>query len=183
MPELPDVRRNRFMEEYGLSFSDATQLNSDRALADYYEAAAWESGNPRAVSNWIRSELLRELETAGKSAAESPVSPRGLAVLIRMVEDGKINGKQAKEVLVEMFASEKGAEEIVEEKGFVQVSDESEIERIVDEVLAANLKQLEQYRAGKEALFGFFVGQVMKGSKGKANPKVANDVLARKLKA
>jgi aspartyl-tRNA(Asn)/glutamyl-tRNA(Gln) amidotransferase subunit B len=182
MPELPDVRRNRFMEKYGLSFSDATQLNSDRALADYYEAVAWESGNPRAASNWIRSEVLRQLETAGKSAADSPVSPQALAVLIRMVEDGKINGNQAKEVLAEMFASGRTAEEVVEEKGFVQVSDESEIERIVDEVLAANPKQLEQYRGGKEALFGFFVGQVMKGSKGKANPKVANDVLARKLK-
>jgi aspartyl-tRNA(Asn)/glutamyl-tRNA(Gln) amidotransferase subunit B len=183
MPELPDVRRNRFMEKYGLSFSDATQLNSDRALADYYEAVAWESGNPRAASNWIRSELLRQLETAGKLAADSPVSPQALAVLIRMVEDGKINGNQAKEVLAEMFASGRRAEEIIEEKGFVQVSDVSEIEGIVDEVLAANSKQLEQYRAGKEALFGFFVGQVMKASKGKANPKVANDVLARKLKA
>jgi aspartyl-tRNA(Asn)/glutamyl-tRNA(Gln) amidotransferase subunit B len=183
MPELPDVRRKRFMDAYELSFSDASQLNSDRALADYYEAAARESGNPRAAANWIRSELLRELETAGKLASESPIPPAELAALIRMVNEEKLNGKQAKEVLAEMFATCKTAAAVVEERGLVQVSDLGEIERIADEVIAANPKQLEQYRGGKDSLFGFFVGQLMKASKGKANPKVANEVLAKKLGA
>ncbi|MDX6712665.1 MAG: aspartyl-tRNA(Asn)/glutamyl-tRNA(Gln) amidotransferase subunit [Blastocatellia bacterium] len=183
MPELPDVRRKRFMEQYELSFSDASQLNSDKFLADYYEAVASASGNPRAAANWIRSELLRELETAGKSAAESPISPQALAELIKMVDGEKISGKQAKDVLVEMNSTGKTALEIVEERGLVQVSDTSEIEKIADEIIAANPKQLEQYRAGKEALLGFFVGQLMKASKGKANPKVANEVLVNKLKA
>jgi aspartyl-tRNA(Asn)/glutamyl-tRNA(Gln) amidotransferase subunit B len=183
MPELPDVRRKRFMDAYELSFSDASQLNSDRALADYYEAAARESGNPRAAANWIRSELLRELETAGKIASECPIPPAELAALIRMVNEEKLSGKQAKEVLAEMFATCKTAAAVVEERGLVQLSDEGEIERIADEVIAANPKQLEQYRAGKDTLFGFFVGQLMKASKGKANPKVANEVLARKLGA
>jgi aspartyl-tRNA(Asn)/glutamyl-tRNA(Gln) amidotransferase subunit B len=181
MPELPDVRRKRFVEQYDLSFSDASQLNSDQSLADYYEAVASASGNARAASNWIRSELSRELESAGKSAAESPVSAGELAELIKMVDAEKLNGKQAKEVLIEMFASGKGAAEVVEERGLVQLSDEGEIEGIVDQVMQSSPKQLEQYRAGKEALLGFFVGQVMKASKGKANPKVVNDVLARKL--
>jgi aspartyl-tRNA(Asn)/glutamyl-tRNA(Gln) amidotransferase subunit B len=183
MPELPDVRRKRFMERYELSFSDASQLNSDKSLADYYEAVASASGNPRAAANWIRSELLRELETAGRSAAESPVSPQALAELIKMVDEEKISGKQAKDVLVGMNSTGRTAMEIVEERGLVQVSDTSEIEKIADEIIAANAKQLEQYRAGKEALLGFFVGQLMKASKGKANPKVANEVLLQKLKA
>jgi aspartyl-tRNA(Asn)/glutamyl-tRNA(Gln) amidotransferase subunit B len=182
MPELPDVRRKRFVEQYDLSFSDASQLNSDQSLADYYEAVASASGNARAASNWIRSELSRELESAGKSAADSPVSAGELAELIKLVDAEKLNGKQAKEVLIEMFASGKGAAEVVEERGLVQLSDEGEIEGIVDQVMQSSPKQLEQFRAGKEALFGFFVGQVMKASKGKANPKVVNDVLSRKLK-
>jgi aspartyl-tRNA(Asn)/glutamyl-tRNA(Gln) amidotransferase subunit B len=182
MPELPDVRRKRFVEQYDLSFSDASQLNSDQSMADYYEAVALASGNARAASNWIRSELSRELESAGKSAAESPVSAGELAELIKMVDAEKLNGKQAKEVLIEMFATGKGAAGVVEERGLVQLSDEGEIEGIVDQVMQSSPKQLEQYRAGKEALLGFFVGQVMKASRGKANPKVVNEVLARKLK-
>jgi aspartyl-tRNA(Asn)/glutamyl-tRNA(Gln) amidotransferase subunit B len=182
MPELPDVRRKRFVEQYELSFSDASQLNSDQSLADYYEAVASASGNARAASNWIRSELSRELENAGKSAAESPVSAGELAELIKMVDAEKLNGKQAKEVLIEMFATGKGAAVVVEERGLVQLSDEGEIEGIVDQVMQSSPKQLEQYRAGKEALFGFFVGQVMKASKGKANPKVVNEILLKKLK-
>lgn len=182
MPELPDVRRKRFVEQYDLSFSDASQLNSDQSLADYYEAVASASGNARAASNWIRSELSRELESAGKSAAESPVSAGELAELIKLVDAEKLNGKQAKEVLIEMFATGKGAAAVVEERGLVQLSDEGEIEGIVDQVMQSSPKQLEQYRAGKEALLGFFVGQVMKASKGKANPKVVNEVLLKKLK-
>jgi aspartyl-tRNA(Asn)/glutamyl-tRNA(Gln) amidotransferase subunit B len=182
MPELPETRRKRFMQQYELSFNDAAQFTSDRTLADYYEEAAKAAGNPRGAANWIRSELIRELETAGISADKSPVPPEELGTLVRMIDEGKINGKQGKDVLAEMFTTGKKATTIIEERGLVQLSDESEIEKIVDEIIAANPKQLEQYRAGKESLLGFFVGQVMKASKGKANPKIVNDILNRKLK-
>lgn len=183
MPELPEARRKRFMEQFDLSFSDASQLTSDRALADYYEQAASASGNPRATANWLRSELLRELESAGLPASESPVAPGDLAALVRLIDEDKISGKQGKDVLVEMFKSGKSPGTIIEEQGLVQLSDTTEIDKLIDEVLAANPQQLEGYRAGKEALFGFFVGQVMKASKGKANPKVVNDRLKEKLKS
>ena len=181
MPELPEARRRRFMDQYGLSFSDASQLTSERSLADYYESAAEISGNPRTASNWIRSELLRELETAGLAAGSSPVSAENLGLLVRMIEEGKISGKQGKEVLVQMFRTGKTAAAIVEEQGLVQVSDTGEIDKIIDEVINANQQQVESYRAGKETLFGFFVGQVIKASKGKANPKIVNERLKAKL--
>jgi aspartyl-tRNA(Asn)/glutamyl-tRNA(Gln) amidotransferase subunit B len=184
MPELPGPRAQRFGEQYGLSFSDASQLTSERSLADYYEAAVKASGgNARATANWIRSELLRELENAGLTADKSPVSPDELGALVRMIDEGKISGKQGKDMLVEMFDTGKSAATIVEERGLVQVSDTGEIDRVIEEVIAANPNQREQYLSGKEALFGFFVGQVMKASKGKANPKVVNERLKAKLKA
>jgi len=181
MPELPESRRKRFTEQYGLSYADASQLVSDRALADYYETAAEASGNPRASSNWIRSELLRELEDKGISAAESPVTAQNLAALVRLIDDAKISGKQGKDVLVEMFKTGKPAQAIIEEQGLVQVSDTAEIDALIDDVIAANPDQLASYRSGKEALLGFFVGQVIKASKGKANPKVVNERLRAKL--
>jgi len=183
MPELPEARRNRFMEQYSLSFADASQLVSDRSLADYYEATAEASGNPRAAANWIRSELLRELEAGNLSAAESPVVANELGVLIRLIDEEKISGKQGKDVLVEMFKTGKGAEAVVQEKGLVQLSDTGEIDSLIDEVIAANPDQLANYRSGKETLFGFFVGQVIKASKGKANPKIVNERLRAKLMA
>jgi aspartyl-tRNA(Asn)/glutamyl-tRNA(Gln) amidotransferase subunit B len=181
LPELPDARRKRFIEEYNLSYNDAAQLVSNRALADYYEQAAKASNDPRAAANWIRSELLREMEAAGVEANACPVSPEELASLLQLISEGKISGKQGKDVLVEMFASGKTAAAIIEERGLVQVSDTGEIDAIIEQVVAANPQQLEQYRAGKETLFGFFVGQVMKASKGKANPKVVNELLKNKL--
>ena len=183
MPELPEARRKRFSEQYGLSFSEASQLVADRALADYYEAVAEASSNPRAAANWIRSELLRELEVAGVSANDSPVAANELGSLIRLVDEAKISGKQAKDVLVEMFKTGKGAEAIVAEQGLVQLSDTGEIDSLIDEVIAANPDQLANYRAGKEALLGFFVGQVIKASKGKANPKMASERLRPKLQS
>jgi aspartyl-tRNA(Asn)/glutamyl-tRNA(Gln) amidotransferase subunit B len=170
------------VEQYGLSFSDASQLTSERSLADYYEHAAKASGNPRATANWLRSELLRELETGDLLASASPVAPEELGALVRMIDEAKISGKQGKDILVEMFKTGKSAARIVEEQGLVQVSDTAEIDGLIDEVLLANPTQLENYRAGKEALFGFFVGQVMKASKGKANPKVVNERLREKLR-
>jgi len=181
MPELPEARRRRFMEQYGLSFTDASQLTSERSLADYYEKAVEASGNPRTTSNWIRSELLRELEAAGLSAEASPVAAQELGALVRLIDEGKISGKQAKDVLVEMFKTGKSAQTIIEEQGLVQVSDTAEIDQLIDGVIADNPDQLAKYRGGKEALFGFFVGQVIKASKGKANPKVVNERLRAKL--
>src|SRR5436190_5100468 len=183
LPELPGPRAKRFSEQYGLSYADASQLTSDRSLADYYEAAVEASGgNARATANWIRSELLRELENAGLTAEKSPIPSTELGALVRLIDEDKISGKQGKDVLVEMFATGKTAAAIVEARGLVQVSDTGAIDRIIDEVIAANPNQLEQYRSGKEALFGFFVGQVIKASKGKANPKVVNERLREKLK-
>src|SRR6267378_5093695 len=182
MAELPEDRRKRFIGQYGLTFADSSQLTSERSLADYYESAAEASGNARATANWIRSELLRELENAGLTAEKSPVPATELGALVRSIDEGNISGKQAKDVLVEMFASGKTAAVVIEERGLVQVSDTGEIDRVIDEVIAASPNQLEQYRSGKETLFGFFVGQVMKASKGKANPKVVNERLREKLK-
>jgi aspartyl-tRNA(Asn)/glutamyl-tRNA(Gln) amidotransferase subunit B len=183
MPELPEARRRRFMEQYDLSFTDASQLTSERSLADYYEKAAEASGNPRTAGNWMRSELLRELENAGLTAGASPVSATNLGALVRLIDEEKISGKQGKDVLVEMFQSGKSAAVIIEEQGLVQLSDAGEIDSIIDQVLAANAQQVESYGAGKESLFGFFVGQIMKASKGKANPKVVNERLKAKLNA
>ena len=181
MPELPDTRRKRFGEQYGLSYADASQLVSERSLADYYEAAAQASGNPRATANWIRSELQRELEANNLSAADSPVLPQELGVLVRLIDEGKISGKQGKDVLVEMFKTGKPAQTIIEEQGLVQVSDTTEIDALIESVIAANPDQVASYRSGKETLIGFFVGQVIKASKGKANPKVVNERLRAKL--
>jgi aspartyl-tRNA(Asn)/glutamyl-tRNA(Gln) amidotransferase subunit B len=166
-----------------LSYADASQLVSERSLADYYETAAEASGNPRATANWIRSELLRELELAGLSAADSRVTPQELGALVRLIDEEKISGKQGKDVLVEMFKTGKSAQAIIEEQGMVQLSDTGEIDDLIDSVIAANPAQLASYRSGKEALFGFFVGQVIKASKGKANPKVVNERLRARLQA
>jgi len=182
LPELPEQRRKRFAEQYGLSFNDASQLVSDKSLAEYFEKTAEASGNARAAANWIRSEVLREFETAGIGAEASPVTPEQLASLIRLIDEEKISGKQGKDVLVEMFKTGKSAESIIEERGMVQVSDTAEIDALIDEVMSANPQQVANYRSGKDTLFGFFVGQVIKASKGKANPKIVNERLREKLK-
>ena len=181
MPELPDAMRDRFMQEYGLSFADASQLVLEKDLAAFYETTAKASGNPRVSANFILSELIRELNNAGKTATESPLSAENLAELIKTLDAGKINNNQAKEVLVEMFNSGKTADAVIKERGFEQISDTSAIEKIVDEIIANNENQVTAYRGGNEKLFGFFVGQVMKASQGKANPKVVNEILKAKL--
>src|SRR5437763_2153950 len=182
LPELPGPRAKRFAEQYALSYSDASQLTVDRALADYYEAAVEASGgNARATANWIRSEVFHEMDFTGVTIDKCP-SPDNLGELIRLVDDGKISASQAKKVFEIIVRTEKSAATTIEEKGLAQVSDTGEIDRVIDEVIAANPNQLEQYRSGKEALFGFFVGQIMEASKGKANPKVVNERLREKLK-
>ncbi|HEV8159812.1 MAG TPA: Asp-tRNA(Asn)/Glu-tRNA(Gln) amidotransferase subunit GatB [Pyrinomonadaceae bacterium] len=181
MPELPNAMRDRFVEDYELSYTDASQLVSDKDLAAFYEATAQASNNPRVSANFILSELLRELNNADKTAKDSPVSAENLAELIKTLDAGKINNNQAKEVLTEMFGSGKSADEVIAEKGFEQISDRSAIERIVDEIIEKNQNQVAAYRGGNEKLFGFFVGQTMKASGGKANPKVVNEILKEKL--
>ncbi|HEX8638862.1 MAG TPA: Asp-tRNA(Asn)/Glu-tRNA(Gln) amidotransferase subunit GatB [Pyrinomonadaceae bacterium] len=181
MPELPDAMRDRFMNDYELSYADASSLVSEKDLADFYERTARASNNSRVSANFILSELLRELNNSNRRAADSPVSPENLADLIKMLDAGKINNNQAKEVLTEMFASGKSAAEVISEKGFEQISDAAAIEKIVDEIIEKNENQVSAYRSGNEKLFGFFVGQTMKASQGKANPKIVNQILKNKL--
>ena len=183
MPELPDAIRDRFVDTYGLTFAEASQLISERSLADFFETSARHSLKPKLSANWVLGELTRELNNSGKTAAESLVNAEDLAELIKIVESGEINNNQAKEVFAEMFASGKAAAEVISEKGFEQLSDTSAIEKIVEEVMAANQANVDAYRGGNEKLFGFFVGQVMKASQGKANPKVVNEILRSKLQA
>ena len=181
MPELPDRMRDRFIESYDLSFADASQIVADKDLAAFYEATAKASNNPRVSANFILSELTRELNNSNKSVSDSPVAAENLAELIKTLEAGKINNNQAKEVLTEMFAGGKTAAEVILEKGFEQISDESAIEKIIDEIIEKNQNQVAAYKNGNEKLFGFFVGQTMKASGGKANPKIVNELLKNKL--
>ncbi len=181
MPELPDTMRDRLMAEYELSYADASQLVADKDLAEYYETSAKRSGNPRASANFILSELTRELNNSGTAIGDSPVTAESLADLIKILDSASINNNQAKEVLVEMFATGMPASRVISEKGFEQVSDTSVIEKIVDDVIAANAAQVAAYRGGNDKLLGFFVGQVMKASQGKANPKIVNEILISKL--
>jgi len=181
MPELPDAMRDRFIEVYELGFADASQLVNDRTLAEFFETVARITAKPKLASNWILGELTRELNNSTTSIGESLMTAEDLAELITEVADGTINNNQGKEVLVEMFATGKPAPQVIKEKGFEQVSDSGAIAKIVDEVIAANQANVDAYRGGNEKLFGFFVGQVMKASQGKANPKVVNEILKEKL--
>ncbi len=181
MPEMPDAMRDRFIDVYDLSFADASQLVTDKDLAGYFETTARITANPRMSANWILGELTREINNSGKSVSESLVTAEDLAELIKNVANGTVNNNQAKEVLVEMFVTGKSAPEVIKEKGFEQVSDFGAITTIVDDVIAANQTNVEAYRGGNEKLFGFFVGQVMKASHGKANPQVVNEILKEKL--
>ncbi len=181
LPEMPEARRHRFMRQYQLSVDESFTLTGQRELADYYEGVATGSGNPRAAANWILSELLRELKNAEIEVSACRVTAEALVGLIRLIDDGTISGKIAKEVFIEMVATGTAAAEIVKEKGLVQITDTTAIEMIIDEVIAASPKQLEQYRGGRTNLIGFFVGQVMKLSGGKANPQAVNEILRTKL--
>ncbi|HEX8287086.1 MAG TPA: Asp-tRNA(Asn)/Glu-tRNA(Gln) amidotransferase subunit GatB [Pyrinomonadaceae bacterium] len=181
MPELPDAMRDRFISEYELSYNDASQLVSEKDLAAFYEAAAKASSNPRVTANYILGELTRELNNSNMPVSDSPVSPENLAELVKTLDAGKINNNQAKEVLVEMFQTGKTSAEVIVDKGFEQISDAGAIEKIVDEIIEKNQNQVNAYRGGNEKLFGFFVGQTMKASQGKANPKIVNEILKAKL--
>jgi aspartyl-tRNA(Asn)/glutamyl-tRNA(Gln) amidotransferase subunit B len=182
LPELPEAKRDRFVEDYGLPAYDADLLTTDRELADYFETCLETFNNPKPVSNWIMGPLLGLLNTAGKSIDASPVSPENLGRLLQLIEEGVISGKIAKTVFDEMAVSGHAPDRIVKERGLVQVSDASQIENAADKVMAENADEVQAYRAGKTKLLGFFVGQVMRETKGKANPQVVNKVLKEKLK-
>ena len=171
----------RFVTDYAMSHDDAVVLTGDRELADLFEATAAASGNARASANWIRNELMRELDARRLAVADSPVTAERLASLVSALDAGRISGAQAKAVLPRMFESDRSVDEIVEELGGGQINDEAELRRIIGEIIAANPQQVERYRAGKEALFGFFVGQVMKATDKKANAKISNDLLKELL--
>jgi aspartyl-tRNA(Asn)/glutamyl-tRNA(Gln) amidotransferase subunit B len=183
LPELPDSKRERLHAQYGLSEYDADQLTGSRELADYFEAVAEETGEPKLAANWVLGELAAALNRAGIEIAASPIDPPRLAGLIRRIQDGTISGKIAKQVFEALWAGEGDADAIIEAKGLRQITDSGAIEPLIDAIIAANPEQVAQYRAGKDKVFGFFVGQVMKQSQGKANPQQVNALLKAKLKA
>ncbi|MCH7518151.1 MAG: Asp-tRNA(Asn)/Glu-tRNA(Gln) amidotransferase subunit GatB [Candidatus Dadabacteria bacterium] len=180
LPELPDQRLTRFKEEYNLPEYDAGVLTSTKEIADYFEDCLKKYNNPKIVSNWIMTEVLRELK--GEDDINSfGITPDKLGELLILIEDGTISGKIAKDVFEDMFTSGKSANQIVEEKGMKQISDQSELENIVSRILADHPDEISRYKAGDQKLMGFFVGQVMKETKGKANPKIVNEILRRGL--
>ncbi|MFZ2447637.1 MAG: Asp-tRNA(Asn)/Glu-tRNA(Gln) amidotransferase subunit GatB [Syntrophobacteraceae bacterium] len=181
LPELPDAKRERFASRYGLPAYDAQVLTSSKVLAAYFEKVVGEFPQPKTVSNWMMSELMRELNRDDCAIEACPVSPENLVELLKLLDSGVVSGKIAKAVFEEMYATGASPRRIVDERGLVQVRDESEIESAIDKVLADNPAEVEQFRAGKEKLFGFFVGQVMRATKGKANPQLVNEILRKKL--
>lgn len=183
LPELPEARRGRFMAEYGLSAYDASVLTADKAIADYFEACVKAYPQAKTVSNWITGELFRLLKETETPVEEVKVTPAALAELLTLVEKGVINQNTAKTVLEEMFRSGRAAAEIVAEKGLAQISDADELGRVIDEVIAAHPGEVAEYRAGKEPLLGWFVGQVMKATRGKANPQLVTSLLKEKLQS
>ena len=180
LPELPDALKARLISNYGLSPYDATVLSEDRATAAFYEEVA-AGRDAKLAANWMTVELFGALNKEGKTLAESPVSPAALGALVGLISDGTISGRIAKDVFAEMVETGGDPAAIVEEKGLKQVSDSGAIETMIDDVLAANQDKVEEYRGGKDKLFGFFVGQVMKASKGQANPGMVNQLLKSKL--
>ncbi len=181
LPELPAAKRERFVAEFDLTPYDAEVLTADKAYADYFEAGATATKTPKILANWIISELLRELSNAGVSIGECKVKPEQLAAMVEMISKGAISGKIAKTVFAEMFASGKDPDVIVKEKGLVQVSDEGAIAGMVDQAIAENQPQVQQYLDGNKKVLQFFVGQVMKLSRGKANPQMVIKLLQEKL--
>ena len=181
LPELPDARRRRFVEQYGLPEYDAGVLTQSVAMAGYFEAVAAAAGNAKAASNWVMGELSRRLNELGTRVENAGITAEALGGLIRLVESGTISGPVAKDVFAKMYGSGRAAAEIVESEGLARIDDESAVERAVDDVLTANRKAVEQYRSGKGQTFGFLVGQVMKATGGKANPAIVNAIVRRKL--
>jgi aspartyl-tRNA(Asn)/glutamyl-tRNA(Gln) amidotransferase subunit B len=181
LPELPGPKMQRFIKDYNLSEEDALLLTGTSALADYFEECARISGNPRASANWIVGDLAYVLKNSGKDIEDSPIPSSQLAALIRTIDSGEISGKIAKTVFEEMTHTGEEPAAIIQRMGLVQVSDEASLGVVIDTILAANPKQLAEYRSGKTKVMGFFVGQVMKETKGQANPQILNELLKKKL--
>jgi aspartyl-tRNA(Asn)/glutamyl-tRNA(Gln) amidotransferase subunit B len=182
LPELPYERKERLAKQYGLPPYDAGVLTSSKALAEYYEDCVKLYNNPKALSNWIMGDILRELKAVEHEIDECPISSCNLAEMVRLIDEGVISGKIAKTVFEEMWKSKKAPQEIVKEKGLVQITDETALEKAVEEALKQNPSVVEDYRGGKEKALGFLVGAVMKATKGKANPALVNKILLDKLK-
>jgi len=183
VPELPKAKRARFVEQYHVSRYDAGVLANDLELASYFETAAKGAKKPKNVANWILNDLQNALSAAGKTIHDCPIRPEALDQLVNLIDTGKISGKQGKEVFAEMFASGETAAAIVKEKGIEQLSDAGAIEALCDDVIAANPKPVADYKAGNMASLNFLKGQVIKISKGKANPQLVGEILERKLKS
>lgn len=183
LPELPDAKRARFQQDYGLSHYDASVLTATREMADYFEMTVKvANGEVKLIANWIMGDLSAFLNKDNKDISDSPVSVEMLAGLIMRIQDNTISGKIAKEVFEAMWNGEGNADSIIEKRGLKQITDTGAIEAIIDQVLKDNPEQLQQFRDGKDKVFGFFVGQAMKATKGKANPKQVNELLQKKLK-
>ncbi len=183
LPELPMSRRRRFVEEYQIPPYDVDFLTATRQMANYYEECVKFSDDPKTCSNWIMVDLSSLLNDADQSIEECKVTPKHLSDMIKMIKSGAISGKIGKTVLEEMFVSGKTPQQVVQEKGLVQISDESEIENIITQVIADNPKPVQEYRDGRKKVIGFLIGQIMKATKGKANPKLVNKILVEKLGA
>ena len=183
LPELPDEKKERFISQLNLSEYDADVLVSNKILAAYFEevSSSLENTNPKLAANWVMGELLGALKKQSLDISQSPISSHNLAGLLNRIQDQTISGKIAKSVFEEMIQSQSTADDIINQRGLKQLNDSSAIEKIIDEIIAANPSQVEQYRSGKDKIFGFFVGQVMKISKGQANPQQVNDLLKKKL--
>jgi aspartyl-tRNA(Asn)/glutamyl-tRNA(Gln) amidotransferase subunit B len=181
LPELPEVKKQRFVEELGLSGRDADILVAEKAIADYLDACVALHDDNKACANWVTGEIARKLNEESIAIGDCPVTPELLVGILKRISDNTISGKIAKQVFEEMWNSGKNADTIIDEKGLKQVTDTGAIEQLVDEVIAANPGQVAEFKAGKEKLIGFFVGQVMQKSKGKANPKAVNEIVSARL--
>jgi len=182
LPELPDQKRERFVKEYQIPEYDAEILTSTKAMANYYEECIRLFPETKTVSNWMMGDLLKELKRDEREIEQCPVTPEHLAEMLLLIKRGTISGKIAKDVFEEMYRTGDRPEKIVKDRGWVQILDEGEIEGVIRRVMEANPKLVEDYRKGKDKLFGFFVGEVMKATKGKANPKLLNELLKERLK-
>lgn len=183
LPELPDARKERYMKEFGLSSEDAVFMTNDKATADYFEAAVDAGADPKACVNWLMGEFTSQLSTDGIEIAKAPVSAENLAALLKLISKGTISGKIAKKVFATMWKEGGNPEEIVKAQGLVQISDTAELSKLVDEVVGKNPKAVEDFKAGKKKAVGALVGQIMKATKGKANPRVINELLNKKLQS
>lgn len=183
LPELPDARKERYMKEFGLSSEDAVFMTNDKATADYFEAAVDAGADPKACVNWLMGEFASQLSTDGIEITKAPVSAENLAALLKLISKGTISGKIAKKVFATMWKEGGNPEEIVKAQGLVQISDTAELSKLVDEVVGKNPKAVEDFKAGKKKAVGALVGQIMKATKGKANPRVINELLNKKLQS